>query len=65
MTHSDDSDSDNTHAGTQAPSAHPAPTEAVDSRRRAALAKLGKTAAYAVPATVSLMAMSRSARACV
>lgn len=35
-----------------------------DTRRRAALLKLGKTAAYAVPATVSLMAMTRSARAC-
>ena len=59
MTHSDD-----THAETQAPSANPAPQEPVDNRRRAALAKLGKTAVYAVPATVSLMAMSRSARAC-
>ncbi|WP_018388808.1 hypothetical protein [Ancylobacter sp. FA202] len=40
------------------------PGEAIDNRRRAALAKLGKTAVYAVPATVSLMAMTRSARAC-
>ena len=40
------------------------PAEVVDNRRRAALAKLGRTAVYAVPATVSLMAMTRSARAC-
>ncbi|TCK30266.1 hypothetical protein EV667_0354 [Ancylobacter aquaticus] len=42
----------------------PAPGEAADPRRRAALAKLGRTALYAAPATVSLMAMTRSARAC-
>lgn len=35
-----------------------------DTRRRAALLKLGQAAAYSVPATVSLMAMTRSARAC-
>lgn len=35
----------------------------LDERRRAALRKLGRGAAYAVPATVSLMMMTRAARA--
>lgn len=47
---------------TNAPAAATLP-EATDPRRRAALGKLGRTAAYAVPATISLMMMSRSARA--
>ena len=39
------------------------PLEGAELRRRAALAKLGRVAAYSVPATVGLMMMSRSARA--
>lgn len=34
-----------------------------DARRRAALAKLGRAAAYAVPGTLGLMMMPRAARA--
>lgn len=37
--------------------------EATDLRRRAALAKLGRTTAYTVPFTISMVAMMRSARA--
>ena len=35
-----------------------------DARRRAALTKLGRGAAYVVPATLGLMMMPRAARAC-
>ncbi|WP_428032446.1 hypothetical protein [Ancylobacter sp.] len=45
---------------TPAPAVPVAPT---DERRRAALGRLGRTAAYAVPATVSLMMMTRAAHA--
>ncbi|WP_018388810.1 hypothetical protein [Ancylobacter sp. FA202] len=44
------------------PATRPA-LEGAELRRRAALAKLGRAAAYSVPATVSLLMMSRSARA--
>ncbi|MDQ0349167.1 hypothetical protein [Ancylobacter vacuolatus] len=63
MTRSDDV-ADDAPATATLPVSAPQPGETVDSRRRAALAKLGRTAVYAVPATVSLMAMTRSARAC-
>lgn len=46
----------------QSPAVSAAPSGA-DARRRAALAKLGRTAAYAVPATLGLMMMPRAARA--
>ncbi|WP_421698741.1 hypothetical protein [Ancylobacter sp.] len=42
----------------------PAAPSGTDPRRRAALAKLGRGAAYAVPATLGLMMMPRAARAC-
>ncbi|TCK30267.1 hypothetical protein EV667_0355 [Ancylobacter aquaticus] len=48
--------------GRDAPASSP-PLEGAELRRRAALAKLGRVAAYSVPATVGLMMMSRSARA--
>jgi len=35
--------------------------EVPDQRRRAALLKLGRTAAYAVPATLGLMTLNRAA----
>ena len=63
MTPSDHA-ADDAPATAARPACAPQAAETVDSRRRAALAKLGRTAVYAVPATVSLMAMTRSARAC-
>ena len=41
----------------------PAPAKVPDERRREALRKLGRGAAYAVPATLALMSMTRSAKA--
>ncbi|MDQ0349165.1 hypothetical protein [Ancylobacter vacuolatus] len=45
-----------------APATRPA-LEGAELRRRAALVRLGRVAAYSVPTTVGLMMMSRSARA--
>lgn len=41
-----------------------AASSGTDARRRAALTKLGRGAAYVVPATLGLMMMPRAARAC-
>lgn len=49
-------------AGTEAPPAAASGDDA-DVRRRAALRRLGRAAAYTVPATMGLMMMTRSARA--
>lgn len=48
--------------GQQSPAASTTPS-GTDARRRAALAKLGRAAAYAVPGTLGLMMMPRAARA--